>query len=238
MKPKQMPRNVLIGVVGCLALLLAMATITTRHGDDGRPTPPPAPAAVRKQVPAGTPMGTPAGAAPPGEVIRRPLPVAHASASHEWTAGDATEPAVIERIAHNVDEALRMLGENERIHRRQLVYRNETAAAVVQRAGAAGGSVRMLTLPGLDGREFDFQIDRADLAPSGQAGTFTGRLAGKPNSMVTLAFKGGREAFSVNSPDDGLYLQADPREPGEVIVKSIDPDTYIEGQCGTPGCNH
>ncbi len=237
MRPRQVSRNVLIGVVGCLALL-AMATITIRRGDDGRPAPSPAPAAVRKQVPAGTPAGAPAGAALPGEVVLRPLPVAHASASHEWTAGDAGDPAVIERIAHNVDEALRMLGENERIHRRQLVYRNETAATVVQRAGAAGEPVRQLTLPGLDGQEFEFEVQRAELAPSGQAGTFTGRLAGKPNSMVTLAFKGGREAFSVNSPDDGLYLQADPREPGEVIVKSIDPETYIEGQCGTPGCNH
>ena len=51
--------------------------------------------------------------------------------------------------------------------------------------------------------------------------------------MVTLAFKGGREAFTVLSPEDDLYLQADPREPGELIVKRIDPDTYVVGKCGT-----
>jgi hypothetical protein len=166
------------------------------------------------------------------KVILHPLPVSSKSATHEWTDADATDPKIIERIAHNPDEFVRMAEENERIKRRQLVYRKDTAAAVVQRSMASGEPVRTLALPGLDGQELEFAITCADLAPSGQSGTFTGLLAGKPRSLVTLAFKFGREAFSVSSPEDNLYLQGDPREPGEIIVKSIDPATYVPGKCG------
>jgi hypothetical protein len=84
----------------------------------------------------------------------------------------------------------------------------------------------------LDGREVDVEITRSELSPSGQQGMFAGRVSGRADSMVTLAFKGGREAFTVVSPADGLFLQAEPREPGEVIVKSIDPDVYASGYCG------
>lgn len=131
-----------------------------------------------------------------------------------------------------------MIEENDRIHRRQLVYRNETAAASVQRSMAAGESITRLTLPGLDGEEHDFEVVRADLAPSGQSGSFHGHLPGKPNSLVTLAFKFGREAFTVHSPDDNLYLEGEPREPGEVIVKRFDPGEYYQGTCGVCGRSH
>lgn len=174
----------------------------------------------------------------PEEVVLRPLPISLTSARHEWTDGDTSDPGVIQRIAHNPDEAIRMIEENERIHRRQLVYRKETTAAAVQQAMARGERISRLTLPGLDGQELVFQLERADLASSGQTGTFTGHLAGKPSSQVSLAYKFGREAFTVISPDDNLYLQADPREPGEIIVKAIDPATYIQGTCGNPGHNH
>ena len=119
-----------------------------------------------------------------------------------------------------------MVEENDRIKRRQLVYRKDTAAAVMQRARASGEPVKQLTLPGFDGQEIQFQIDRADLEPSQQSGTFTGQLPNRPNSMITLAFKFGREAFTILSPDDGLFLQAHPREPGELILTSFDPDAY------------
>ena len=171
-------------------------------------------------------------------VLLRPLPVSLASPRHEWTAGNAMDPEVIGKIAHNPDEFIRMVGENERIERRQLVYRRETAATLVQRAMASGQVLKSLTLPGLDGRELEFEILHSDLSPTGEKGSFSGRLAGKPNSMVVLSFKGGREAFSVSSSDENLHLQADPREPGEIIVKSIDPRTYIQGGCGTLGHNH
>jgi len=191
-------------------------------------------AAVAPAAPVATPQ--PDAETRPGNYVgirTRPFEVARESASHQWTAEDGRSPEAILELAHNDRELMRLLDENDRIQRRQLVYRTVTAADMVRSALAGGAPVRKLVLPGLDGREFEVEIDRADLAPAGQSGTFTGHLAGRPRSMVTLAFKGGREAFSVSSPEDALYLQADPREPGEVIVKSIDPATYVKGQCGT-----
>src|SRR5215217_7693950 len=35
------------------------------------------------------------------EVKLRPLPVSRKSEAHEWAVGDATSPAIIEKIAHN-----------------------------------------------------------------------------------------------------------------------------------------
>ena len=180
-----------------------------------------------------TPVNAPL-PAPAPEVQRRPFAVARESGSLQWTAEDGKDANVIRRLAHNDLEVQRMNEENARIIRRQLVYRAETAAMLVQQSKLTGEPVRQLTLPGLDGQLVQFEVERADLSPSGQQGTFTGYVAGKPDSMVTLAFKGGREAFTINSPSDNLYLQGEPREPGEVIVKSFDPDKYITAVCGNP----
>ncbi len=157
---------------------------------------------------------------------KRPLPVTQHSATHEWTEGDGRDPQVVQQIAHNEDEFIRLMEENERIIRRQLVYRNDTAAAVIQRSKLNGGMVNRLVLPGLDGKELDFEITGADLEPSGQIGSFSGHLADRPTSRVSIAFKFGREAFTVMSADDGIFLQGSPRESGEIIVTSFDPDTY------------
>jgi hypothetical protein len=173
--------------------------------------------------------------ASPNTGTRRPIAVSRRSAAHEWTADDATDLKVIERIAHNPDEIIRMVEENERILRRQLVYRKETAAKLIQKARLNGQPVKQFILPGLDGRELEVEVISSDLAPSGQSGTFHGRLAGRRQSLVTLAFEFGVEAFTVLSPEDGIYLQADPRESGELIVKSFDPDSYVPFQCGQPG---
>jgi len=127
-----------------------------------------------------------------------------------------------------------MAEESARIYRRQLVYVRETADLLVEAAKAAGESLRQLSLPGLDGQEVQFEITKADLSPSGQQGAFSGYVAGRPDSMVTLAFKGGREAFTILSPSDGLYLVGEPREPGEIIVKSINITNYVVGVCGNP----
>ena len=164
----------------------------------------------------------------------RAFPVTHESAGYQWTAEDGKNLEVIRRLAHNELEYQRMLEENSRILRRQLVYCKDTADIVARQSRSSGRSLRQLVLPGLDGNEIHFEINAADLSPSGQQGTFSGRVAGRPDSMITLAFKGGREAFTVMSPADGLFLQGDPRDPGEIIVKSIDPATYVPGVCGTP----
>ena len=156
------------------------------------------------------------------------------SAFHRWSPDDARDTNVIRQLAHNDAEYQRMLDENARIHRRQLVYRKDTAAAVMQRARLSGKSVTQLTLPGLDGQEHLFAVEQSDLELSKQVGSFRGHLVGKPNSMVTLAYKFGREAFTILSPDDGVYLQGHPREPGEVVIVSFEPETFWPQPGGEP----
>lgn len=163
-----------------------------------------------------------------------PFAVTRESSAFGWTAEDGKQPDVIKQLAHNELEYERMAEESSRIFRRQLVYHKETADVQIERAKLTGEPVRQLTLPGLDGQEVQFEITKADLSPSGQQGAFSGHVTGRLDSMVTFAFKGGREAFTVLSPSDGLYLQGDPREPGELIVKSINPETYVVGVCGNP----
>jgi hypothetical protein len=165
---------------------------------------------------------------------RHPFPVTRESEAFGWTAEDGKNPGVIKQLAHNELEYERMAEESARIFRRQLVYHKETADAQIQRAKLTGEPIQQLSLPGLDGQEVQFEITKADLSPSGQQGAFSGHLAGRLDSMVTFAFKGGREAFTILSPSDGLYLVGEPREPGELIVKSINPETYVVGVCGNP----
>lgn len=156
------------------------------------------------------------------------------SASNAWTAEDARDPDVILEIAHNKAEVQRLLDENSRIKRRQLVYRKEPAFVLVERARAAGEPVRKLMLPAFDGEELEMEVTSADLAPSGLSGTFAGHLAGREQSLVTLAYQQGREAFTVLSPEDGMYLQGHPREPGEIMITSFDPETYSPLPGGEP----
>ncbi|MEX1049344.1 MAG: hypothetical protein WED15_07435 [Akkermansiaceae bacterium] len=213
---------------------LVVATVWMSQTADERrddPLPTSNPARQVTQVPTSLTAGDTSDPATP---LPRPLKVGNSSALHEWTEGDCMDPAVIERLASNPDEFIKMVEENDRIKRRQLVYRKETAALLVQQARASGEPLRQFTLPDLDGRELVVEIISSDLSPSGQSGSFHGRLAGRPESMVTLAFEFGTEAFTVLSPEDGIYLQADPREPGELIVKSIDPAIYVAFKCGNP----
>ena len=125
-----------------------------------------------------------------------------------------------------------MLKENEKIYRRQLVVLKEPVAAVVERNRLTGERIQQLTLPGLDGQEIIFEVKRADLEPSGRRGTFYGNVAGRLDSMVTLAFKNNVQAFTILSPSDNLYLDVEPHDPGDVIVKSIDLEKYGAGLCG------
>ena len=164
----------------------------------------------------------------------RPLAVVQASGQHEWTSEDLRVPEAIEKIAHGPEEFIRMVEENDRIERRQLVYRKEPAWQTVEHSKAKGEAIRKLTLPGLDGREVQVEVTGADLAFSGLSGTFTGKVAGREKSLVTLAFQQGREAFTVVSPDDDLFLQGHPREPGEIILTSFDPETYLKVPGGEP----
>ena len=164
----------------------------------------------------------------------RPFPVAEESSNFQWTSEDAMDTNVIRQLAHNELEYQRMVQENPRILRRQLVYLKETVAGVMEQARAGDEPVKQLTLPRFDGKELQFDIVRADLEPSEQVGTFTGRLPNRPDSMVTLSYRFGREAFTVLSPEDGIYLQAWPREPGQILLTSFEPDTYLSLPEGEP----
>ncbi|MES2476600.1 MAG: hypothetical protein V4640_12525 [Verrucomicrobiota bacterium] len=223
--------------IACVAVGLSPILLFLALRDNNFVTLHPSDSSVTSTLPAST---TPVETQPKStDAVRlRPLPVALTSGTHEWTQDDATLPEVIEKIAHNPEEFIRLVEENELIKRRQLVYRKDIAAAVVQRARTTGETIRSLTLPGLDGQEIHVEVTASDLAHSGLSGTFTGRVAGKQLSIVTLAFKLGREAYSVSSPEDNLYLEAEPREPNEVLIKEIDPATYVSGKCGNPDHNH
>lgn len=160
------------------------------------------------------------------------IPAKSTNALSVTTAGDGRDTNSIRRWAHNELEVQRMLAENDKIYRRQLVVLKEPVAVIVERNRLTGESIRELTLPGLDGQEISFSVQRADIEPSGLRGMFYGQVTGRPDSMVTLAFKNRVQAFTVISPTDNLYLDAEPHDPGDVIVKSINLEKYGAGLCG------
>lgn len=145
---------------------------------------------------------------------------------------DGKDADSIRKWAHNELEAQRMLNENEKIYRRQLVTLKDPVAAVIERNRLTGARIRELTLQGLDGSEIQFEVTRQDIEPSGLRGTFYGRVAGRLDSMVTLAYLNTRQAYTILSPADNLYLDAEPHDPGDVIVKSINLEKYGSGLCG------
>ena len=156
----------------------------------------------------------------------RPFSVAYESPAVEWTLADGKDTNIIRQLAHNHLEYDRMVEENPRIFRRQLVYLKETPAAVFEQAKLTGLPVHQLTLPGVDGQELQFEIVKSEGDGSSRQGMFSGHLAGNVDSLVTLAFTDGREAYTVLSPKDDIFVAGDPREDGQVIVKAIDPNTY------------
>lgn len=161
-----------------------------------------------------------------------PFPVSFETPEIQWTSADGKDTNVIRHLAHNTLEYDRMVQENPRILKRQLVYLKQTAAAVFEQAKLTHAPVQELTLPGVDGQEFQFEIVQSDSNGSSRHGMFSGHLAGNPDSMVTMAFQDGREAFTVISPKQNIFLEGEPREPGQVIVKIFDPNTYGTGPAG------
>jgi hypothetical protein len=155
-----------------------------------------------------------------------PFPVSKSSGAFEWTAEDGKDTNVIRQLAHNELEYQRMVAENATIFRRQLVYHPEGFTLQAQQAAQSGQSIQQITLPGLDGQVLQVNVTKTDFESGGDKGLFYGKLPGEPDSMVTAAFINGREAFTVVSPQEHLFLQAETREPGEIVVKSIDPKTY------------
>ena len=154
------------------------------------------------------------------------FPVAIQKANYQWTMADGTDTNVILHLAHNALEYQRMVTENQSIYRRQLVYFAQGFDTLAQQARQTGGNLHQIALPGLDGQVFPVDVQNTDLRDGGARGQLYGQLPGQPDSMVTVAFANDREAFTIISPQDRVYLQAEAHEPGEVVVKSINPDTY------------
>jgi hypothetical protein len=152
--------------------------------------------------------------------------VAYESPNAQWTLADGKDTNVIRQLAHNPLEYDRMVGENARIFKRQLVYLKETAAAVFEQAKLTGEPVKQLTLPGVDGQEHVFQITGSQGSGTSRQGMLSGHLAGNNDSLVTLAYQDGRQAFTILSPKQNVFVVGEPREDGQVIVKAIDPNTY------------
>jgi hypothetical protein len=158
--------------------------------------------------------------------VRHPFKAARTSGAYEWTAEDGKDTNVIRQLAHNELEYQRMVIENNGIYVRQLVYHTEPFVLQAQQAVQSGQSIQQITLPGLDGQELHAVVTQTDMKDGGSQGIFYGKLPGDPNSFVTVAFINDREAFMVNSPQDQIYLVGEAREPGEIVVKSINPATY------------
>ncbi|HEX7653420.1 MAG TPA: hypothetical protein VF607_07940, partial [Verrucomicrobiae bacterium] len=159
----------------------------------------------------------------------RPLAVDFESDKVQWSLADGRETNVIRKLAHNPLEYERMVAENPKIYQRQLVYLKETAATRFEQAKLTGQPVQSLILPGLDGQELSFEIMASEPGGSSRHGQFSGRLAGNRDSLVTMAFQDGREAFMAFSPKDHLYVVGEPREDNQMIIKAIDPTTYGVG---------
>jgi hypothetical protein len=168
-------------------------------------------------------------ASPPKALVAtvqaRPFSVGLETSHYQWTFADGKDTNVIRQLAHNELEYERMTNENSTIYRRQLVY-HKAAFSLQAQATRLGQPLTQAVLPGLDGQELSAEIVKSELEAGGDRGVLSGHLAGRPDSMVTVAFIGGREAFTVVSPQDDLYLTAEPREPGEMVVKSFDPNTF------------
>ena len=72
---------------------------------------------------------------------KRPFTAAKGKGPDQWTVEDGRSQAAIAQLAHNPLEAERMTGENAKIKRRQLVYRNQTITTVIQEALSKGEQV-------------------------------------------------------------------------------------------------
>lgn len=176
--------------------------------------------------PAASPNTAPLPAAEFSWFRAHPFPAAASNSVCAWTAEDGKDTNVIRQLAHNELEYERMVKENDTIYRRQLVYFTQGFASLAQQAAQTGQKLKQITLPGLDGQELTVDVTRTDFRDGASQGQIYGQLPSQPNSMVTVAFNNLREAFTVICPQNHIYLQAEAREPNEVVIKSIDPATY------------
>ena len=245
MKPKLfLPLGVIAIITAGWVAIAERDSGATRTAPETRPRTPtdtPASPTPPRTAPLATPpsaSSSPPPAAPAVENFPdfspRPFAIVGESANHEWTAEDGKLPAIIRQLAHNPHEERKMVAENPAVYRRQLVYRKQAAADLLQEAQRSGAPLKTIPIPGFDGAEWMVEVYQIDTIDGGAEGTIFGRLPGQPNSLVTLSFIGPSECFSLLSPDQNLFVQGDPREPGEIIVKRINPDLMGGEEGGHP----
>lgn len=161
----------------------------------------------------------------------RPFEPSVSSDRYQWTAEDGRKPQVIRKLAHNALEEARMADENHAVHKRQLVYITQSLSDSIKEADSEGRPLESHSIPSLDGQELEVEVMMVDHAVSGVDGVVYGKLRGVPDSTVTIAYSDKSECFSVLSPSQDFFLQGEPREPGEIVVKSFDPGRMATG-CG------
>ena len=224
-------------VLGAIMILVAGWVAVAKREPEAARTP--APGLHPAPTPAPAPSASPPPPPPPAagnfsDFAIRPLAVAQRSGNHEWTAEDGKLPGVIRKLAHNRLEEQKMLAENPAVYRRQLVYRKRAAADLVKEAERSGIPLQTVPVPGFDGAEWMIDVYKVDSIDGGAEGTIYGRLPGQPDSLVTLTFIGRSECFSLLSPNQDLYIQGDPREPGEIVLKRINPSLMGGEEGGHP----
>jgi len=215
--------------LGTLSLLSLLAVAWWRLSE--RPSPPPAAPVATAPHPGPSSSEVPAPATADRGVLR-PLAADLENARHAWTREDGKSPEIIEKLANHPDQFTRMIEENDRIKRRQLVYRKEPVALLLEQARAAGRPLTRITLPAMDGREVEVEIMESQI--DGHRGALMGRVVGRLDSVACVGFSGACESFNILSPQDGLYIAAEAREAGEIILKEIDPAVYSPLACGGP----
>jgi hypothetical protein len=151
----------------------------------------------------------------------RPFAVSQASAHHEWTAEDGRSPAAMDKLAHNPLERERLTDENEYVTRRQLVYRKHPLPEIGMQSFTTGEQVKTLTLPDFNGRDLEVVITESKIEWRGKTGFFRGYVKGDPEATVAASYYQGAECFEIQR--GSMILAGDPREPGQVVLKEVDP---------------
>jgi hypothetical protein len=237
-----MKTAVTVAILAAIACVMAVVAVVTLHPPappTGRPlvaqahpaaatlTNPPPQAVVTNPMTSQAPAtAAPAVSANRPSFQEHPFPAAYDSHGFQWTLADGKDTNVIRLLAHNESEYRRMVIENEAIYRRQLVYFTSRFASLAGNLVQTHQDAQQITLPGLDGQTFTVDVTRTDFRDGGSKGQIYGQLPDRPDSMVTVAFVNGREAFTIISPRDQIYLQAEAREPGQVVIKSVNPQRY------------
>ena len=177
--------------------------------------------------------------------VMDPFEVKISNERHGWTVLNARSPEHVELLAHSDPEKDRITEENFWTPRRELVYRKEVVSDLLAKAEESGDALKELILPGFAGDEFNVTVDDIQSFVNEEGireGDIIGHLTGDPDSKVILGFYGDRESGLVTSPNLEQDINYNPREDGQILVKSVDDQAlgyFFEGnECQTIHSSH